>query len=195
MADIPASHLARLRKLPSVDQVLRTSVAQAALTEFGHAQTSTAIRDALTKARQDVREGATPPAAAELAGIVSAALTADAGSYSNAVTAQNVSSTLSLVVVSRFNGVNEAGTTVSTLYPGNATRDSLFGNTETFNGVSNLFPGFKLTGLDAQTTYSFTFYASRTGVGDTPSSRASVSMLMRAPGAISRLVMRSRIAL
>lgn len=97
---------------------------------------------------------------------VGAALTADAGSYSNAVTAQNVSSTLSLVVVSRFNGVNEAGTTVSTLYPGNATRDSLFGNTETFNGVSNLFPGFKLTGLDAQTTYSFTFYASRTGVGD-----------------------------
>ena len=97
---------------------------------------------------------------------VGAALTADTGSYSNAVTVQNVSSTMSLVVVSRFNGVNEAGTTVSTVYPLNATRDSLFGNTETFNNVSNIFPSFKLTGLDTQTVYSFSFYASRTGVGD-----------------------------
>ena len=97
---------------------------------------------------------------------VGAALASDTGSYSNAVTAQNVSSTMSLVVVRRFNGVNEAGTTASTIYPGNATRDSLFGNTEPFGGLSNVFPSFKLTGLDAATTYSFTFYASRTGVGD-----------------------------
>ena len=59
-----------------------------------------------------------------------------------------------------------ASTSSSTVYPINATRDSLFGNTEVFNGVSNIFPSFKLTGLDTQTVYSFSFYASRTGVGE-----------------------------
>lgn len=97
---------------------------------------------------------------------VGGALTSDTGSYSNAVTVQNVPSTMSLVVVRRFNGVNESGTSASTLYPGNATRDSLFGNTELFGGVTNIFPSFKVTGLDAQTVYSFTFYASRTGAAD-----------------------------
>jgi hypothetical protein len=48
----------------------------------------------------------------------------------------------------------------------NATRDSLFGNTEVFNNLSNIFPQFKLTNLDSTKAYNFTFYASRTGVGD-----------------------------
>jgi lysophospholipase L1-like esterase len=73
---------------------------------------------------------------------------------------------IGLVMLSRFNGVNENGTTVSTEFPVNATRDSLYGNTETFNGLQNVFPRFKLTGLDPGTAYTFTFFASRTGVGD-----------------------------
>jgi hypothetical protein len=73
---------------------------------------------------------------------------------------------LGLVMLSRFNGVNENGTTVSPAFPVNATRDSLYGNTETFNGLQNVFPRFKLTGLDPATAYTFTFFASRTGVGD-----------------------------
>jgi hypothetical protein len=56
--------------------------------------------------------------------------------------------------------------TNSTLYPSNATRDSLFGNTELFGGLTNVFPQFKLSNLNPSETYTFTFYASRNGVGD-----------------------------
>lgn len=90
--------------------------------------------------------------------------TSDTGVLANAVTVQNVPTSMGFAVVRRFNGVNESGTTVSTIYPGNGTRDSLFGNTELFGALSNVFPSFKQTGLDAHSTYSFTFYASRTGV-------------------------------
>jgi hypothetical protein len=54
--------------------------------------------------------------------------------------------------VSRFNGANENGTTSSTVYPASATRDSLYGNTESFNGLENIAPVFKLTGLTASLT-------------------------------------------
>jgi len=88
------------------------------------------------------------------------------GQLPNLVTVQNAPTPLGLVMLSRFNGVNEAGTAVSTLYPINGTRDSLFGNTEPFNNLSNIFPSFKLTGLDTQSVVHFSFYASRTGVAD-----------------------------
>lgn len=90
----------------------------------------------------------------------------DTGVLTNLVSSMSVTSTVNLAMVNRFNGVNENGTQNSLTYPLNATRDSMFGNTETFSGLANIFPRFKLTGLDANTTYSFTFYASRTGVGD-----------------------------
>lgn len=90
----------------------------------------------------------------------------DNGAMSNLVTTMNTPTGIGLMMVSRFNGVNEGGTTASTLYPPNATRDSFFGNTEPFFGVSNIFPSFKLTGLAADTVYHFTFYASRTGAAD-----------------------------
>jgi hypothetical protein len=78
----------------------------------------------------------------------------------------NVTSSINLRIVSRFNGANENGTQTGTVYPIDATRDSLYGNTEEWSGSSNIFPSFKLTELDANTKYSFTFYASRTGVSD-----------------------------
>lgn len=71
-----------------------------------------------------------------------------------------------LVMLSRFNGVNENGTTSGAPFPSNATRDSLFGNTEAFSGQSNIFPRFKLTGLDPALRHELTFYASRMGVTD-----------------------------
>lgn len=92
--------------------------------------------------------------------------TATNGELQNLVTVQNAPTAMGFAVVNRFNGVNEAGTAVSTIYPLNATRDSLFGNTEAFNGLSNIFPSFKLTGLHTQSTVSLSFYASRGGVGD-----------------------------
>jgi hypothetical protein len=84
----------------------------------------------------------------------------------NLVTAWNDPTGISLVILDRFNGANTNGTLASSQFPPDATRDSLFGNTETFNNISNIFPRFKLTGLDPMQTYDFTFYASRMGVSD-----------------------------
>jgi len=88
------------------------------------------------------------------------------GQLSNLVTTLAAATDIGLVMLNRFNGANESGTTSSTSLPAYATRDSLFGNTETFNSQSNIFPSFKLTNLNPLRTYSFTFYASRTSVGD-----------------------------
>jgi hypothetical protein len=68
--------------------------------------------------------------------------------------------------VSRFHGANENGTLASPLFPTDATRDSLYGNTEVWNGLTNITPIFKLTGLDPALVYQFTFYASRIGATD-----------------------------
>lgn len=89
-----------------------------------------------------------------------------AGVLAGLVDARNLASGINLVIVSPFNDVNDNGTQFAMVYPGNATRDSLYGNTELFNGKANIFPKIKLTGLDAATKYSFTFYASRLGVSD-----------------------------
>lgn len=88
------------------------------------------------------------------------------GVLSNLVSSLNTTSSISLAMISRFNGNNENGAQVSTIYPVDATRDSLYGNTESFNNLTNIFPSFKLTGLDPATKYTLTFYASRTGVND-----------------------------
>lgn len=88
------------------------------------------------------------------------------GQLTNLVGVDNSPSEIDFIVINRFNGPNENGTTTSSIYPANATRDSLYGNTEDWGGLTNIFPKFKLAGLDGATSYSFSFYASRTGVGD-----------------------------
>lgn len=94
-----------------------------------------------------------------------------------AVTTGSVATAINLVMLSRFNGVNENGTQVSTIYPIDATRDSLFGNTEPFGSpaLGNVFPSFKLTGLDPTYNHNLTFYASRAGVGDNRETLYTVS--------------------
>jgi len=92
--------------------------------------------------------------------------TSSTGRQTNFITAANAPTTIGLVMLSRFNGVNENGTLSSPLLPPNATRDSLYGNTESFNNLTNIFPVFKLTGLNPAAKYNLTFYASRTGVSD-----------------------------
>ena len=59
--------MARLRELPSVDQVLKTPAGQAAAAEFGHGQAGAAVRAALALARRAVRQGSQPPDAEKLA--------------------------------------------------------------------------------------------------------------------------------
>ncbi|MES2708403.1 MAG: GDSL-type esterase/lipase family protein [Verrucomicrobiota bacterium] len=73
---------------------------------------------------------------------------------------------IGLAMIRRFNGVNTTGTTSSGILPSDATSDTLFGNTETFSSLTNIFPAFKLTGLPADGTWDLTFYASRTGAND-----------------------------
>lgn len=73
---------------------------------------------------------------------------------------------ISLAMIRRFNGANTNGTTSSGILPASATRDSLFGNTENFSSLANIFPAFKLTGLSPDLPYDLTFHASRTGVAD-----------------------------
>ncbi|MDX8529185.1 L-seryl-tRNA(Sec) selenium transferase [Mesorhizobium sp. MSK_1335] len=64
MTGLPTS---RLRDLPSVDRVLRTSRAAAAVERFGQQSTTRAIRDALEEARAACRAGAEVPAPSDLA--------------------------------------------------------------------------------------------------------------------------------
>lgn len=97
---------------------------------------------------------------------ITAALGGAVGSVTNLVSTENASTRVGLAILSRFNANNDNGTTSGGPFPADATRDSLFGNTETFNGVASIFPRFKLTGLLPGRTYALTFYASRLGVSD-----------------------------
>ena len=98
--------------------------------------------------------------------LTTATATTDNGTLFGLVATDSSPSSINLQMVARFNGENTNGTLVSDLYPPTATRDSFFGNTEAFSGLSNIFPKFKLTNLDPTKAYNFTFYASRTGVND-----------------------------
>lgn len=99
----------------------------------------------------------------------------DTGVLTNVLRTDAAPTPIALQMVSRFNGVNENGTQAGLTYPINATRDSLFGNTEIFNGISNAAPVFKLIGLSPQIAYDLTFYASRMGVGDNRETRYTVT--------------------
>ncbi|MCP5524182.1 MAG: hypothetical protein H7A46_21825 [Verrucomicrobiales bacterium] len=88
--------------------------------------------------------------------------TDDAGVLTDLVTPDGSATGAGLEMVARFNGANTAGSTAATVYPTTATSDSLFGNTEAFSGLSDVFPEFKLTGLNPLAVYDFVFYGSRT---------------------------------
>lgn len=63
-----------------------------------------------------------------------------------------------------FNNVNTGGTKSpdSNLpFPSTATRDSFFGSTSSFGGITEPTGGFKLTGLNPSHYYSFSVFASR----------------------------------
>jgi len=71
-----------------------------------------------------------------------------------------------LQITGAFRGVNGSGTTTSTLFPGNATKDSFFGHTVASGAFpAPTFPNGQLTlsGLNPSETYNVLFYASRVG--------------------------------
>jgi hypothetical protein len=93
--------------------------------------------------------------------------TSNTGTLNPLAEVNGMTGTARLEMVRRFNTANGNGTTAATAYPVTATQDSLYGNTESFNGLSKIFPAFRLAGLDPLSSYSLTFHASRTGVADT----------------------------
>lgn len=97
-----------------------------------------------------------------------------AGVLADLVTTEGAATGATLEMVARFNGANTAGSTAATVYPTTATSDSLFGNTEPFNGLENVLPAFKLTGLNPLASYDFTFYGSR-GATDNRETRYTVT--------------------
>lgn len=98
-----------------------------------------------------------------------------AGRITGIVSTEGTVTGVSFRMTSRFNGANENGTLGSLLFPESATRDSLFGNTEPFGGLSHITPRFELEGLSVGVPYTFTFYASRLGVSDNRETRYVVS--------------------
>ncbi|MBT5708254.1 MAG: hypothetical protein HOI66_18225, partial [Verrucomicrobia bacterium] len=88
--------------------------------------------------------------------------TSDEGTLNSLVNVSGGGTGIGLQMTSRFNGVNRNGTTDSMLFPSSATQDSLYGNTEAFNGLEDVLPSFKLTGLNPDNRYSLTFFGSRT---------------------------------
>jgi hypothetical protein len=100
---------------------------------------------------------------------------ADVGDFLDLVTTHGTPTSLGIRMLARFNGANENGTTTSTLFPANATRDSLYGNTESFNNLENIVPKFQIIGLNAGAAYNLSFYASRTGATDNRETRYTVT--------------------
>ncbi|HNQ87276.1 MAG TPA: hypothetical protein PKM73_01430, partial [Verrucomicrobiota bacterium] len=116
-----------------------------------------------------------PPPPTAWNNIVTAVGISDTGAVEGLVSTNGAVTGVGFQMIARFNGANTAGATTSAVYPSSATRDSLFGNTEAFSGLANVFPQFKLTGLDPAYEYTFTFYGSRTGVGDNRETRYTVT--------------------
>ncbi|YCM46736.1 SwmB domain-containing protein [Verrucomicrobiaceae bacterium 227] len=106
---------------------------------------------------------------------VSSLGTSNTGSIEDLNSVSGSTSGFGFQMVRRFNGANSSGSTAAANFPRSATRDSLFGNTSTFSGLSNVFPAFRLTGLNPAQTYELTFYASRTGVSDNRETRYTVT--------------------
>lgn len=83
--------------------------------------------------------------------------------------------TVSLTIVSRFNGANTAGTQNGGPYPVDATRDSLFGNTALFQNLENVYPVIRLGGLNAAEAHDLVFYASRLDPTENRTTRYTVT--------------------
>ncbi len=139
---------------------IKASTGERLLVDFGAGGTPT-----------DVVE---PAASAAWNNVTATVGTRNDGLLEALVTTNGTATTLSLRLVSRFNGANANGTTASTNFPVTATQDSLFGNTETFSGLANILPVFELAGLDTNSIYGFSFFGSRTGVSDNRETRYTV---------------------
>lgn len=90
----------------------------------------------------------------------------DFGLLVGLITQQGDFTDYDLEMVARFNGTNTNGDPNSGRYPASASGDSLYGNTELWNELTDIFPSFKLTRLDTSRAYTLRLYASRMGPTD-----------------------------
>ncbi len=87
----------------------------------------------------------------------------------NLITSSGESTGFTAYVHDSFTGVNTSGTTspdASIDIPSTATSDSFFGSEVAFGGVTEATGGITIEGLNPAKKYSFTIFASRTGVTD-----------------------------
>lgn len=96
----------------------------------------------------------------------------------NLINTQSQNTGISVWIHDAFTGVNTAGTTTpdaSLKMPASATSDSFFGSEGAHNGVIEATGGITLSGLNRNSKYSFTFFASRAGVTDNRETQYKVS--------------------
>lgn len=101
-----------------------------------------------------------------------------AGAIANALDSTGSATGMTVTVTSRFNATNGNGTTDPTApYPAFVTNDLFYGNALAgFNGqpaIANSTVTF--SGLTVGQSYSFTFFASRTGVADNRETRYTLT--------------------
>lgn len=100
--------------------------------------------------------------------------TSGGSSLANTVDSTGASTGISMTLTDPFwPGSNQNGPTTTTgaaaaIFPGQATRDNLFGSVAAFSGFTEPTGGYTISGLDPSgaTTYNFTFFGSRTSVTD-----------------------------
>lgn len=85
----------------------------------------------------------------------------------NLIDSSGEATLVDLTINARFGGTNQNGpTTQSFGIPSDVSASSLYGNGIAFNGIVSPNPTFTLSDLDPGLVYTFTVYASRTGVSD-----------------------------
>ena len=96
----------------------------------------------------------------------------------NLINTQKQNTGIAVWIHDAFTGVNTTGTTTpdaSVQMPESATSDSFFGSEGAHNGITEPTGGITLSGLNRNSKYSFTFFASRVGVTDNRETKYKVS--------------------
>ena len=99
-------------------------------------------------------------------------------SVGNMINSQGESTGISVTIHDAFTGINTGGTSSpdpSVELLSTATSDNFFGSVIEHEGIIEPTGGFTLSGLDYHSLYSFSFFASRMGVGDNREAKYKVT--------------------
>lgn len=98
-----------------------------------------------------------------------------AGAVENLMNDEGINTGIKIAITDAFNADNGDGLELDEMYgiPASASRDSFFGNTADWGGIEPT-AALTLYNLDPDTEYSFSFFASRGGVGDNRETKYTV---------------------